>query len=200
MITESKAMQMLAELKPTVETLDRQAHATAIKTDDDLKVATEFLTKLSIATKQVKADKEEITKPLNEALRSVRELFAPVEKKLENATLFIKSAMQKYHNAVAAKADKKEATIVQKIETGKMTLEQGVEKMADVKRIETTVKTDTGAAVTFRTQRSVEVVNPLLVPREYLMLDMVAIRREALKGTAIPGVEVREEKIPVVGR
>lgn len=200
MLNDTTTTALSVELQETIGTLDRQAHATAIRTDDDLNAAITFLADLSVASKNVKAKKEEVTKPLNEALRKVRELFAPYEQKLENATLFVKSAILKYQSDLAAKAAKKEAVIAEKVEMGKLTFEQGAAKISNVKRLDTTVRADSGAAVTFRTKRTPVIVDASKLPRQYLVANMVLINRDALAGVQIPGVEVKEEKIPVVGR
>ncbi len=43
-----------------------------------------------------------------------------------------------------------------------------------------------------QTRNEVVIVDQMLVPRQYLMLDMAKIRLEALEGVVIPGVEVRK--------
>lgn len=43
-----------------------------------------------------------------------------------------------------------------------------------------------------QTRPDVQVVDPSLVPREYLLLDMVKIRADALAGKVIPGVIVKQ--------
>ena len=48
-----------------------------------------------------------------------------------------------------------------------------------------------------QTRQVVEITDPLAIPREYLVPDMVRIRKDALAGAAIPGVIVKTETFVV---
>lgn len=198
-MNQQNAEQAVQEVQKTVTALERKSKSLEVKTDEDLMTAIDFLANLQGASKEVKFRKEQITKPLNEALKNVRELFAPVEQSIENSTVYVKSLVSKYQQAVEAAARKKEAAIAQKVDQGKLSFESGAKKMEAVKHVETTVKSDVGA-VTFRTNRIVEIVDATKLPRKYLVPNEVAIRRAALAGEVIEGVIVREEKIPVITR
>ena len=78
-----------------------------------------------------------------------------------------------------------------------MKFETASKKIEEVK-VEKTVEADKGKA-TFVIRREVVIVNEKDLPREYLIPDMVKIRRDALTGVKIAGVEVREVKT-VAGR
>lgn len=188
----------VAATKKAVSALEHKSKAISVKNDDELTSAVDFLASLATASKVVKYQKEEITKPLNEALKNVRALFSPIEQSLENSTTYVKGLVMKYQQSVMAKAQKKEEAIADKVEQGKMSFEKGVEKIDQVKRIDTTVQSKSGS-VTFRTNKVVEVIDESQVPDDFWVLDMVKIRNVAKSGIAIPGVQVREEKVPVIG-
>ena len=187
----AKLSQELAPIKIQVSKAEAAADAIQVKTVDDLTAATELLGKIKTVGKMITSKKETITKPLNEALKNARAFFAPLEKQWWEAERIVKDKMISYQNKELAKADKKTEVIEQKVEAGKMSFDKAAEKIEAVTP-QKNVTTDAGAAQ-FRTVRRVVVNDETLVPREYLMLDMVKIRKVALAGVNIAGVSVGEE-------
>jgi len=188
-------VKLSRELAPFVATISKaEAAATAltVKTADDLTGATELLGKIKTVGKAITAKKESMTKPLNEALRNIRDFFRPVEAQWANAEQIVKGKMIDYQNAELAKAAKKTEVIEQKVESGKMSFEKAAEKIEAVTP-QKNVTTAAGAAQ-FRTVKEVVIDNETLIPREYLILDMVKIRKVALAGITIPGVRVIEKQ------
>jgi len=188
-------VKLSRELAPFVATISKaEAAATAltVKTADDLTGATELLGKIKTVGKAITAKKESMTKPLNEALRNIRDFFRPVEAQWANAEQIVKGKMIDYQNAELAKAAKKTEVIEQKVESGKMSFEKAAEKIEAVTP-QKNVTTAAGAAQ-FRTVKEVVIDNETLIPREYLILDMVKIRKVALAGVTIPGVRVIEKQ------
>jgi len=187
-----KLSQELAPFVATISKAEAAATALTVKTADDLTGATELLGKIKTVGKAITAKKESMTKPLNEALRNIRDFFRPVEAQWANAEQIVKGKMIDYQNAELAKAAKKTEVIEQKVESGKMSFEKAAEKIEAVTP-QKNVTTAAGAAQ-FRTVKEVVIDNETLIPREYLILDMVKIRKVALAGVTIPGVRVIEKQ------
>jgi hypothetical protein len=182
----------LAPFKATISKAETAATALQIKTVDDLTGATDLLGKIKTVGKAITQKKESITKPLNEALRNIRDFFRPVETQWANAEQIVKSKMIDYQNAELAKAAAETKKVEKKVEAGKMTFEKGAEKIEAVTPQKNVVAVS--GAVQFRTIKEVVVDNETLIPREYLILDMVKIRKVALAGVSIPGVRVIEKQ------
>ena len=182
----------LAPFKATISKAEAAVTALQIKTVDDLTGATELLGKIKTVGKAITQKKESITKPLNEALKNIRDFFRPVEAQWANAEQIVKGKMIDYQNEQIAKAAKETKKVEEKVEAGKMTFEKAAEKIEKVTP-QKNVTTTAGAAQ-FRTVKEVVVDNETLVPREYLVLDMVKIRKVALAGVAIPGVRIVEKQ------
>lgn len=188
----AKLSQELAPFKASVSKAEAAATALQIKTVDDLTEATELLGKIKTVGKAITQKKESITKPLNEALRNARSFFAPVEEMWANAERIVKDKMIGYQNEQLAKAAKETKKVEEKVEAGKMSFEKAAEKIEAVTP-QKNVTTDAGAAQ-FRTVKEVVIDNETLIPREYLVLDMVKIRKVALAGVSIPGVRIVEKQ------
>lgn len=138
--------------------------------------------------KELKERETAITKPLNDALKGVRALFAPVRDRLAGMITQVKSGLEQYNADVEAALEKQRAKLAHKVEAGALT--EGQAKREIVK-----AATAGGAGVIPTSKhRVVVVIDEAKVPDRYWVLDMVKVRRDALDGRRIPGVEVREEQ------
>lgn len=147
--------------------------------------------KIVAARKLVKTKKEEITKPLNEGLKQVRALFAPIEATIDEAEELVKSKISAYLTEQDKKRVEAQKKIEEQVYKNDIGLVQGLNKMDKVqeKFVEKT------SIVRTRINRKVEVVNELDIPDEYWVLDMVRVRQDALDGKLTKGVKLIEEKI-----
>lgn len=180
-------------LKGQVTKLDNQANELTITTPEQNAAAIELKAKLKDTAKQIKERKEAITKPLNDALKSARELFAPLEKQFEEADTIVGRKLLAYKQKVDAEARAKEEKIAERVEKGTLKIETAEKKIEQIQRTEKTVQTDHGK-VQFRKIKKVRIIKAEEVPDQYWVLDQVAIRKDALMGVVIPGVEVYEEE------
>lgn len=169
------------------------AEALVVDSAEAMAKATELLSKINLAGDMIKQRKEAITKPLNAALKSARELFAPMEAAQQEAKATVSRKMIAYQTQIEAARRAEEAKIAARVEKGTMKLETGAKKMEALAPVENKVEAKSGT-VTFKEVRVPKVVDEAKVPREYLVLDMVKIRRDALAGVEIPGVVIEIEK------
>lgn len=188
----------LAPLKAQVTKVATAAEMVIIKTNEDMIRAVDILGKIKDAGKKITAEKEKITKPLSEALKNARALFAPLEAQWEEAEKTIKYKMVKYQTLSEAKAEKKIETIEKKIEEGKISFEQGIEKIAGIEP-GSTVETDS-FSLTFREDRKMEIIDASLIPDEYWQIDEVKLRKDVLAGKEVPGAKIVIVKTPVSGK
>jgi len=183
----------LAPIEANISKAELAATALVIKTDEDNTKASEMLLKIRSVGKQIKEAKEKITKPLNEALRNARNFFAPLEDKYIRAEQIVNAKLVEYKMAQDLKALKETAKIEAKVEAGKMNFEKAAEKIEAVTP-KKTVETKTGQ-VQYRTIKEVILEDESKLPREYLVPDMVKIRKVALAGVEIAGVKVVDKQI-----
>lgn len=191
------ATQELAPIKAQVTRLENQAESIQITTPEEYTAAVDLVSKLKDAGSKIKDLKESVTKPLNEALKNARKLFAPVEEQFENAERIMKGKLLAYKKLRDAEVAAEEARIAAKVESGKMKLETAERKVGAIERVESTTRGKVGEAQ-IRKIKKVRITDESLIPRQYLVPDMVAIRRDALGGKTIAGVEVYEEETVAV--
>ena len=184
----------LAPLKAQVSKLENRANEITIASAEDNLLATNLKAKLNETKKQIKERKEEITKPLNAALKSARDLFSPIEESFEKAERILAGKLIAYKQKVEAETRAAEEKLAARVEKGTMKLETAEQKIEALPIVQKTVQTDHGR-VQFRKIKKVRIINQDLVPDQYWMLNEVLIRKDALAGTVIPGCEVYEEEI-----
>lgn len=167
------------------------ANELAVTNDEELAKATELLTSINRAGDMMKKLKDGIIKPMNEALKSVRAMFNPPEDEYEKAVMIVKQKMLSYHNAVEAKRRQEEARIAARVDKGTMKVETAARKIENMPAIQTKIATGNGlGSAVFKEEKKVVIVDENLIPRQYLVPDMVLIRRAALAGVEIPGVKI----------
>ena len=183
----------LAPIKAQVSKLENQATAVAIESQEGYENAIDLVSKLKETGSEIKNKKESITKPLNEALRNVRDMFRPIETQFENAERIIKTKLLDYKRKKDEEARAEEAKVAARVAKGTMKLETAEKKMDSIERVENTTRGQVGQ-VQIKKIRKVRVTNQESIPRKYLVPDMVLIRQDALSGIVIPGIEVYEEE------
>lgn len=165
-----------------------------IASQEDMVKATDLLSKIKTVGKMIKERKEQITKPLNEALSSARDLFRPIEDDTSSAEKVIKTKMLTWQNAEEARARKEEERIAARVEKGTMRADTAAEKMQNIVAAPTAVQGKVGAVKTM-TIKKYRVTDETKLPREFLMPNMPAITEALKAGTVVPGAEMYEEKV-----
>ena len=184
--TEDKELKIV---KQNTDKAMSAAQALTIEKDEDMTGATELLTKINLAGDMIKKRKEEITKPLNEALKSARDLFRPLEDAQQNAKNIVAEKMIAYRRAVEENRRKEEAKLAARVEKGTMKMETAQRKMEELPQEQKSVKTDAGA-VSFKETPVPVIFDEAQIPRQYLVPDMVKINKAVRAGIEIPGIKV----------
>lgn len=189
----------LTPVKRQVTTISNQAGDLMIDSQESLSQATDILSKIKSSAKDLKSRKEEITNPLNAALKSARSLFKPLEDDLATAERTIKGKMLDYSNEVEEEARKKAAKLEDRVERGTMRTDTAMRKMDEIETVGSSVQGASGS-VQFRTVRNIKIVDPTKIPLKYLSNEKVlaaisaAVRTDVLNGTKVDGVEIVEER------
>ena len=87
----------IAEYRPTASQLVEQAKSISVKTFEQAMDAADFLLDVKSLGERITARKEEITKPLNNSLKSARALFKPLEEQCADAEATVKEAVLAFH-------------------------------------------------------------------------------------------------------
>lgn len=180
------------------------AQALIIKNDEDEKLAAEMLLATKDDFKKTEAVRRFCVDPYNGWVKAINARFAKLSDPLDGAIKTISMKLVLWQNEKRKKADAAQERIMKQVETGKIDADKAVEKLANIKEPEKTVKAES-ASVTYRTDLKVTIVDSNLVPREYCSPDpakfkTVAFAFHKTKQQQIPGIQVEEIKTPVSSR
>jgi len=196
----------LAPVKARITKADKYAQELVIKTDDDQKKATIALSELNKIGDEVTRRKEEVTKPLNVALKSVRDLFKPLEAGHKEAIATIKTKLAQYHTAKLKAEAEAQAKITARLQKGTLKEETAARKLKEVAPVAKNIKTEEGAvqyrkvAVATITKEIKDLTDAQILAHAkagYLKWDETAAKKAAIavgkEGEVLAGVEVKIE-------
>lgn len=175
----SKAIQAATEL--------------TVETDEQYQSATELLTKIKKVQKLIQAEADKVIKPAKEIVKIETAKWKPILDEASEAESIVKRKMIAYVDAKEEEQRAKEREIQRKLEAGRIKPETALKKAEQIDAAPKKVESVNGGASVVTKIKKVHIVNPDLVPDEYWVLDEVKIRKVALAGVEIPGVEVRLE-------
>lgn len=206
---QAKAQELMTQLN------EMWSGKLVIQDDSSCVLAREQLMQIKGIQKQIEATRTAITKPINDALARVNDLFRPAKDRALELEQSLKSAIVKYSEIVErrkaedlARLEKeKQAEFMRLTEEAKKAESNGQwfaadDLMTKATLVETAkpvsaVVAPTVAGQAMKTVWKFKIVDEKLIPREYLSVNETAIRQvvTALKDkTSIPGIEIYSEK------
>ncbi|MDZ4231644.1 MAG: hypothetical protein U1C72_00120 [Candidatus Pacearchaeota archaeon] len=186
---EQETKTEIKQLSTRVMQVQKTASLQRITTKSDVEEAQGQLETIKKGKGYVKTWKEKWIDPVKAHLKNLQEEIKPVEEALSMAESNLKTKIVDYQQRELQKAEEKKKEIAAKVESGEISFEKAVQKVEKVEEKPQAFKT--------RTIKEVEVVNEDLIPKDYWVVDMVKVRKDALAGVAIPGVKVTSKEIAV---
>lgn len=198
--------KQIAIIEKRVAPLITRATKIIITTQSEQDRAGELLTALNIEADAFKTLKENITRPMNQALKAVREIFKPREVKLDEAISAIRSAMGDYQMLEDQKAKDKEAKLAARVEKRTMKAETAVRKMGEIDAPAEYIAT-AGGSVKFRDSVVLNIIHRNKIVEflsahhpgllEFSDGDVIKLMKE---GVNIPGAALETKKVVVNSR
>ena len=158
--------------------------------------AVEFLSKLNQENDRLVADRETLTKPLNETLKGIRAKYKPSCDILDKAIETIRRKMGDYQLDLINKRKEEEEKIAKKMESGKLSMDKALTKINNLEEVENKVQTTSGS-IQFRTDYVVEITSKKLLPLEYLEPKDMLILKDLKAGVVVPGAKLVAKMVPV---
>ena len=183
----------LVQVEEKIKGMRTLVETTAVTTDDELAAVSDIIKNIKSLGKFVRQEMERYTKPAQEIINNARQKFLPYEKECDDAESALKLKAKRYMDEQEAKRKKAEDKIAADLEAGKIKKEDtAVRKLEELgEQKQTVVGGD--SQITARKVKKAYIVEPEKVPHEYWVIDEVRVKKAALAGAVIPGVEVREE-------
>lgn len=188
----------LIPYKKTASLIVDNTNKLTIKTEAEIKTASDILFQISEFQRKITLEKEKITNPAKAIIKWARDTFGPIEKQCEDSELIIKHKMIDFNAKKEAEALKKLQAVADKLEKGKISLEKASTQIDNLKPANS-YSGDMGG-ISFREYKTVIITDETKIPRKWLVPDMVAIRSAVLAGEIIEGCEIKIEKIVAKGK
>lgn len=181
----------VAVVEEKVGGMRKMVEDTKITNEEELAAVADKIKNIKTLGKWIRQQMEEITKPAREIITNTQKRYLPYEKECKAAEAALKLKAEAYMAKEEEKRKAREASIANRVESGKLKEETGVRKMEELGEEKKTV--DTGAAsLTRKMVKKAVIVDMSLIPKEYWVVDEKRVTKAALAGAVIPGVEVRE--------
>lgn len=177
-----------------IKGMRQMVESTVINNEQSLAESADKIKKIKMLGKAIRAEMEKYTKPAQQIINEARTRFLPYEKECKEAESQIKSKAGEYMTKQEEERRKKEESIARRADNGRLKEETAVRKMEELGDEKKSVTTGSGTQIQHKTVREAVIVDPDKVPREYWVIDEVKVRKVALAGVEIPGVEIRERK------
>lgn len=162
--------------------------------------AAEMLTTINKSLDRITAEKEKITKPLNQALKAERARWKPLEDLHEETIAALRRNMSVYQTKQKKIADAKAQKLADRVDRGTMKPETAVRKIDEIDAPAQSVATEEGL-VKFKTVKKFEVIdlNALAEYRDaqgnaYVLADETKIRKAMHAGVEVAGVKYFTEQ------
>lgn len=163
-------------------------------TKETLEDAALFLIEIKRASDAAEEEKRRALNLILALEKVERGRWKQFEDSIKKARAIMDRKILEYNEAVRQAAIKAKAALDAKIESGRLkNPEKIVAQMEAIKEPERRIFTG-GGSLLEKDHKTVTIIDEKLIPREYLVPDMVKIRRDALAGVEIAGVEVTSEK------
>jgi hypothetical protein len=185
----------LEPIKKVINVTTKSVDSLVIKDEVTMATASEIRNKLKSYINGLKEKKETVTKPINEALKNLRNMFRPLEDQCNTALETIDNKMIAYQTKQIALEKAKEAKIVAKLEEGKIGIDKAVSKLESIDRADKKV-----GNTTFIEYQGFEVMDVVMLAEktgaEYILPNEVKIRQAQKAGIELPGVRYYTEQRP----
>lgn len=186
--------KQLAPYRAKVNAVQKAASEYYIANQADLEKGADLLHEVKDIKTKLTERKEEITRPLMDALGSVRNLFKPLETTYLEAERTIKDKMLEWQTAEDERIEKQKASDLARVNRGTMKVETAVSRIGSRGEAPKTAEGVTGKIQTREVQK-LEIFDESVLPREYLIPDRAKIFDALKKGTEISGARIKMEKV-----
>lgn len=184
------------DTKLTPKEIITRAESITTLTVETMPEAVELLSSLNRIKDDITDQKELVTRPLLDALAEERAKWKPKEMKLDLVIARVRSALSIYQTDLVAKQRAEQDAVIKKLDDGKIKTETAIKRIREIYAPENTVESATGK-INFKTVTTFTVTDWKSVPEEFLVLNETKVREYLKEGKKVPGLEYKDEQVPV---
>lgn len=189
--TQIEVKENIDAIKKKSEAMQTMVNETKVTTESELKSVADKIKNIKQLGKFVRQEMEKFTKPAQMIINESRLKYLPYERMCKEAEFQLKVKAGIYMEKIENERIKKEDAITRRAEKGTIKEDTAVRKMEELGDEQKSVSTPT-TQIQRKTVREVNIIDPVKIPNEYWIIDEVKVRKAALAGVKIPGVEIKE--------
>ena len=191
--------QAIIPVKTAIDSLWGKLREVVIDDDRSLQAAVSELATLKAYRQRLEDSRTSLVKPLNEHVKFINGRFKETTELIDKIEVFVKKLMSDYRlKQEAARIEAERAAREAAAAVATTALELEVAQQLEIP-VEKTIRTETGAKLTFKKVWLWEVVKFSAVPDIYKMVDDRKVNAEVRSGARdIPGLRIYEEEIPAI--
>lgn len=186
----------LTTIKEETRPIVKEIKAVKITNAEEMESACELLSSAKAQMKMIVEHENKVLDPLKEALKAKKAEWGPMKKVLKAGIETLGGVVGAYQTAEIKRVKIEEDRIAARMAKGTLKTSTAVRKLSEVEKPEAKVVTEAGS-LSFRTDKKLRVVDPTLIPREYLIIDEKKLLDALKTGTLVPGAEVVEVQVAV---
>ncbi len=190
--TKAITAEEVSLVKTKIESMQQQVQGLRVTNEKELEAVADHISNIKKMKKYVTQVRDKYIEPAKEIINQAKEQYDPYIKACDEAESVMKGKAQEFMLQEKQKEDEKKERILADKRT---TVDTKIQKLEQVNESDKTV--DTGATkLTMKMVKDFRIKDSDLIPDEYYKpreLDLVKIRKVALAGVTIPGVEVFEK-------
>ena len=176
--------------------LFNKVHELEVNTPQQVIQATELLSHTNKELDALLQKEEKITKPALLVIKNERERWAPYKAMLKDTITLLRTKLSDYQTLETQRAAKEAQAIADRASRGTIKVETAVRKLSEIDAPEAKVLTSNGS-LTFRPKDTLSIIDPLKIPREYLIPDEDRILKALQGGTVVPGCAIVIIQVPI---
>lgn len=174
----------------------KEATAIEIATHTDAVYAAEVLTRANKALDTIIAKEKERTQRLEEELAFIKAPYIDPKRTLKTIIADLRTKLSYYQTHGIAVAAVEENKIAEKVLSGKLSAEKGVQKLDQVVSPLKRIEVPTGS-LSFKSKQTLEIISFEAIPRNYLRPDEDMILKDMKMGLKIAGCVLRTVQVPI---
>ena len=185
----------LKKINEDVTKVIKTSESIKIETEEDFTKATEFLNQIVARIKRIEELRIQFTKPILDAKNAIDTEFKASSVPLREVETKVKSIILDYRKKEAELIEKKRLEKLKEAEkiTNIGEQEQALEEVKEIRQ-ETNVQVSSGTN-RFRKVWTFDIINEKIIPKAYLKVDEVALRKAIKDGERkIKGVKIYQEE------
>lgn len=178
-------------VKTQVSKALQAAEAVEVDSDEQMIEAGEIRKRIKTVGEMIDEQKKSATDPLNKSLKVIRGWFKPIEDDYEQAKNIISKKMLAYQDMMFQEQERVREENEAKIKAREQEPEMKIKMTAVPQVVQKSEDFHT------RTVKKFRVVDIAIVPREFMVVDEVAVRKQMMAGIPVCGIEYYSENILV---